>query len=159
MVKIKRGNLMKSSLMLFAVLLFLCGCSNPVKLDMRNYSTQIKFLTEQEQDVINRWNSVSGTHFVNDGYMYQALDTYIIDNYDQFVSKLEKIQPQTKEVQDLHAMYVQGAEKQLQAFKLMKDGVMKKDKDIMNSAYKIMTDGRNIERQWAAKYEEMMNSK
>ena len=38
---------------------------------------------------------------------------------------------------------------------MMKEGVLKKDKDIMNNAYKIMTDGRNIEKQWAEKYEEM----
>jgi hypothetical protein len=141
--------------MLFFLLVLFFGCSDPVKLDIRNYSTQLKYLTEQEQDVINRWNSVSGTHFVNDGFMYQALDTYIIENYEQFVTKLEKIQPQTKEVQDLHAMYVKGAEKQLEAFKMMREGVLKKDKDIMNNAYKIMTDGRNIEKQWAEKYEEM----
>ncbi len=146
---------MKSSIKLFFVLLLFFGCSDPVKTDMRNYSTQIKYVTTQEQDVINRWNSVSGTHFVNDGFMYQALDTYIIENYEQFVTKLEKIQPQTKQVQDLHAMYVKGAEKQLDAFKMMKEGVLKKDKDIMNNAYKIMTDGRNIEKQWAEKYEEM----
>jgi hypothetical protein len=146
---------MKSSIKLFFILLLFFGCSDPVKTDMRNYSTQIKYVTTQEEDAINRWNSVSGTHFVNDGYMYQALDTYIIDNYEQFVTKLEKVQPQTKEVQDLHAMYVKGAEKQLEAFKMMKEGVLKKDKDIMNNAYKIMTDGRNIEKQWAEKYEEM----
>ena len=113
---------------------------------------------DQEADVIKRWNSVSGSNFVNDGYMYQALDTYIINNYDDFVTKLEKITPQTKEVQALHSMYVQGAEKQLEAFKMMKDGLEKKDKDVMNNAYKIMTDGRNIEKQWADKYEEMAKS-
>jgi hypothetical protein len=149
---------MKSSLFLVVVLLLFCGCSNPVKMDIRNYSSQIKYLTEQEQEIINRWNSVSGANFVNDGFMYQALDTYIIENYDDFVGKLEKIQPQTKEVQDLHALYVKGAEKQLEAFKLMKDGVMKKDKDIMNNAYKIMIDGRNMEKQWATRYEEMAKS-
>ena len=146
---------MKTSIKLFIVLLLLCGCSNPVKMDIRNYSTQIKYLMEDEANVLKRWNSVSGANFVNDGYMYQALDTYIINNYDEFVTKLEKIQPQTKEVQNLHDMYVKGAEKQLEAFKLMKDGVAKKDKDIMNNAYKIMTDGRSLEMQWAAKYEEM----
>jgi hypothetical protein len=147
---------MKASIKLIAIsFLLLFGCASPVKTDIRNYSTQIKYLMEQETDVLKRWNSVSGTSFVNDGYMYQALDNYIIDNYDKFVTQLEKIQPQTKEVQQLHAMYVQGAQKQLEAFKLMKDGLEKKNKDIMNNAYKIMTDGRNIEKQWATKYEEM----
>jgi hypothetical protein len=149
---------MKISLKLFAVLLILvCGCQNPVKLDVKNYSSQIKFLMEDEAAVLKRWNSVSGANFVNDGFMYQALDTYIIDNYDQFVAKIEKIQPQTKEVQDLHALYVKGAEKQLEAFKMMKDGLLKKDKTIMNNAYKIMTDGRNMEKEWATKFEELMN--
>lgn len=150
---------MKISINSFVIiLLLLCGCSNPVKMDIRNYSTQIKYLMDDEANVLKRWNSVSGSSYVNDGYMYQALDTYIINNYDDFVTKLEKIQPQTKEVQDLHAMYVQGAEKQLEAFKLMKDGLEKKNKDVMNNAYKIMTDGRNIEKQWATKYEEMAQS-
>ena len=147
---------MKTSIKsLLMLVLLLCGCSNPVKNDIRNYSSQIRFLMEQEADVLKRWNSVSGTSFVNDGYMYQALDTYIIRNYDEFVTKLEKITPQTKEVQDLHALYVQGAEKQLEAFKQMKDGLEKKDKAVMNNAYKLMTDGRNLEKQWAGKYEEM----
>jgi hypothetical protein len=148
---------MKISIKLFAVLLvLLCGCQNPVKMDVKSYSNQIKFLMEDEAAVLKRWNSVSGANFVNDGFMYQALDTYIIDNYDQFVSKIEKIQPQTKEVQDLHALYVKGAEKQLEAFKMMKDGLAKKDKTIMNNAYKIMTDGRNMEKEWATKFEELM---
>jgi hypothetical protein len=127
-------------------------------MDVKNYSSQIRFLSQDEADILKRWNSVSGANFVNDGYMYQALDNYIVDNYDQFVTKLEKIQPLTKQVQDLHALYVKGAEKQLEAFKLMKEGVGKKDKNIMNNAYKIMTDGRDIEKQWAAKYEELVKA-
>jgi Tfp pilus assembly protein PilP len=149
---------MRTSIKLFFVLLLLCGCSNPVKMDVKNYSSQIRFLSQDEADILKRWNSVSGANFVNDGYMYQALDNYIVDNYDQFVTKLEKIQPLTKQVQDLHALYVKGAEKQLEAFKLMKEGVGKKDKNIMNNAYKIMTDGRDIEKQWAAKYEELVKA-
>jgi len=150
---------MKASLKLFFILLLFAGCSNPVKLDLKNYSSQIKYLAQDEADILKRWNSVSGVNFVNDGYMYQALDTYIIDNYDQFVAKLEKIQPQTKQVQDLHALYVQGAKQQLEAFQMMKDGLEKKNKDVMNNAFKIMTAGRDVEKQWAAKYEDLMNSK
>ena len=150
---------MKASLKLLFILLLFAGCSNPVKLDLKNYSSQIKYLAQDEADILKRWNSVSGANFVNDGYMYQALDTYIIDNYDQFVAKLEKIQPQTKQVQDLHALYVQGAKQQLEAFQMMKDGLEKKNKDIMNNAFKIMTAGRDVEKQWAAKYEDLMNSK
>jgi len=149
---------MKASLKLLFILLLFAGCSNPVKLDLKNYSSQIKYLAQDEADILKRWNSVSGANFVNDGYMYQALDTYIIDNYDQFVAKLEKIQPQTKQVQDLHALYVQGAKQQLEAFQMMKDGLEKKNKDIMNNAFKIMTAGRDVEKQWAAKYEDLMNS-
>ena len=75
---------MKYLFKLLFILLFVYGCSNPVKIDLKNYSNQIKQISAQEEDALKRWNSVSGANFVNDGYMYQALDTYIIDNYSQF---------------------------------------------------------------------------
>ena len=58
----------------------------------------------------------------------------------------------------LHALYVQAADKQLEGFKMMKDGVAKKDKQVMNNAFKLLSDGRNLEKQWAMKYEDIAKS-
>ncbi|MCL5029151.1 MAG: hypothetical protein M1480_09045 [Bacteroidetes bacterium] len=149
---------MKISLELFFILLFVYGCSDPVKIDLKNYSNQIKQISAQEEDALKRWNSVSGDNFVNDGYMYQALDTYIIDNYSQFLEKLNGIKPQTKEIQELNNIYIQAAQKQLNGFKMMRDGLEKHNKDIMNKSYQLLTEGRTEEKNWVKKYEELSKS-
>ena len=149
---------MKISLELFFILLFVYGCSDPVKIDLKNYSNQIKQISAQEEDALKRWNSVSGDNFVNDGYMYQALDTYIIDNYSQFLEKLNGIKPQTKEIQELNNIYIQAAQKQLNGFKMMRDGLEKHNKDIMKKSYQLLTEGRTEEKNWVKKYEELSKS-
>ncbi len=146
---------MKYLFKLLFILLFVYGCSNPVKIDLKNYSNQIKQISAQEEDALKRWNSVSGANFVNDGYMYQALDTYIIDNYSQFLDKLIGIKPQTKEIQELNNIYIQAAQKQLNGFKMMRDGLEKHNKDIMNKSYQLLTEGRSEEKNWVNKFEEL----
>lgn len=87
--------------------------------------------------------------------MYQALDTYIIDNYSQFLDKLIGIKPQTKEIQELNNIYIQAAQKQLNGFKMMRDGLEKHNKDIMNKSYQLLTEGRAEEKNWVNKFEEL----
>ncbi len=140
------------------ILLFIFGCSDPIKIDLQNYSSQLKRITELEDNALNRWNSVSGANFVNDGYMYQALDTYIIDTYSQFVNKLGNLTLQTKEVKELNSMYVQAAEKQLDGFEMMKDGLEKRNKDTMSKAYQLLTEGRAAEKDWAVKFDRLTKS-
>lgn len=146
---------MKYLFKLLFILLFVYGCSDSVKIDLKNYSNQIKQISAQEEDALKRWNSVSGANFVNDGYMYQALDTYIIDNYSQFLDKLIGIKPQTKEIQELNNIYIQAAQKQLNGFKMMRDGLEKHNKDIMNKSYQLLTEGRAEEKNWVNKFEEL----
>ena len=146
---------MKKNYYLFFIPLFVYGCSDPIKLDLKSYSNQIKQISAQEEDALKRWNSVSGANFVNDGYMYQALDTYIIDNYSQFLEKLSEIKPQTKEVQELNNIYVKAAQKQLSGFKTMKDGLEKHSKEIMNKSYQLLTEGRTEKKDWVNRFEEL----
>lgn len=139
--------------------MFISGCTNQVKVDLQNYSNQIKQITGLEDDALKRWNSVSGVNFVNDGYMFQALDTYIIETYSQFVDKLKEIKFQTKEIQDLNSLYVQAAQKQLDGFKMMKDGLEKNNNDVMNKSYQLLTEGRAEEKKWANKFEELSKNR
>ncbi|MHB8579637.1 MAG: putative periplasmic lipoprotein [Ignavibacteriaceae bacterium] len=147
---------MKKLSILFFTLVFITGCSGPIKNDLAEYTRVIQPLTKMEESVINRWNSVSGKSYVNDNYMYQALDDYIIDTYSQFVNGLKKIKPQTNEVKSLNEIYIQATEKQLQGYKMMKDGLEKRNKDIMNNDYKLLTDGRTEENIWANQLESLL---
>ncbi|HUX61696.1 MAG TPA: hypothetical protein VMV32_10335 [Ignavibacteriaceae bacterium] len=147
---------MKRLTILFFTLVLIAGCSDPIKTDLAEYTRAIQPLTTTEASVINRWNSVSGKSYVNDSYMYQALDDYIIDTYSQFVDGLKKIKPQTNEVKSLNDLYIQATEKQLQGYRMMKDGLEKRNKDIMNNAYKLLTDGRTEENNWANQLESLL---
>jgi len=147
---------MKNLLLLFLTLLLISGCGDPIKTDLTEYTRSIQPLTKIEESVINRWNSVSGKSYVNDNYMYQALDEFIIENYTQFVNGLKKIKPMTNEVKSLNELYVNAAEKQLKGYEMMRAGLEKRDKDTMNNAYKLLTDGRAEENSWAGKLEDLM---
>ncbi len=147
---------MKNIYALFIAALLIAGCSDPVKIDLTSYTRQIKPLTAIEENVINRWNSVSGKSFVNDSYMYQALDEYIIDNCSKVVDGLKNIKLQTNEVKSLNNIYISAAEKQLSGYQLMKTSLEKHDPKMMNDAYKLLTDGRAIENDWASKLEQML---
>ena len=136
-------------------MIFFVGCTDPVRIDIKNYTNQLKYITNLEDKALDRWNSVSGKNFVNDGYMYQALDTYIITTYGDFVDRLKSVQLHTNEVKELNNLYVQAAEKQLDGFNMMKESLEKRNKDMMNNAYKMLQDGRDAEKNWALKLDEL----
>ena len=146
---------MKQSFFILLLMIFFVGCTDPVRIDIKNYTNQLKYITNLEDKALDRWNSVSGKNFVNDGYMYQALDTYIITTYGDFVDRLKSVQLHTNEVKALNNLYVQAAEKQLDRFNMMKESLEKRNKDMMNNAYKMLQDGRDAEKNWALKLDEL----
>lgn len=146
---------MKYYLSLFLLSIILAGCTDPVRIDIKNYSGQLKFITNIEDKALDRWNSVSGKNFVNDGFMYEALDSYIITTYGDFLDKLKAIKLHTKEVQELNNLYVQAAEKQLSGFNMMKESLDNRDRDMMNNAYKTLQEGRDMEKTWASKLDSL----
>ena len=150
---------MKNSFKLFLLFLIIfSGCTDPVKIDIKNYSNQLKYITDQEDNALKRWNSVSGANFINDGYMHNALDSYIITTYGNFVDNLKALKLQTKEVQELNSIYIQAAEKQLDGFNMMKASLEKHDKDMMNNAYKLLQEGRESEKVWASKFQALSSA-
>ena len=149
---------MKKFSVLIITSLIIFSCSDPLKIDLQNYTRQLRPLAELEENAINRWNSVSGKNFVNDGYMYQALDSYIIDTYSQFVEKVKTIKTQTNELKELNDKYVKAAEKQLSAFKMMKAGLEKRNGDLMNKSYQLLKEGREDEKLCLIKIEELSRS-
>ena len=149
---------MKYSIYFFFIVILLVGCTDPVRIDIKNYSGQLKFINTLEDKALDRWNSVSGKNFINDGYMYDALDGFIITTYGDFLDKLKAIKLQTKDVQDLNNLYIHAAEKQVDGFNMMKESLDKKDKDLMNNAYKLLQQGRDEEKNWASKLEALSKS-
>lgn len=131
------------------------GCTDPVRIDIKNYNNQLKYITPIEDKALDRWNSVSGKNFVNDNYMYEALDSFIITTFGDFIDKLKAIQLHTNEVKELNNLYIQAAEKQLDGFNMMKESLEKHNRDLMNNAYKMLQDGRDAEKNWASKLDEL----
>ncbi len=146
---------MKYSIHVFLLAILFAGCTDPVRIDIKNYTNQLKYITDLEDKALDRWNSVSGKNFVNDGFMYEALDGFIITTYGDFVDKLKAIQLQTDDVKKINDLYIKAAEKQLEGFKMMKESLDMRSKEMMNSAYKKLQDGRDAEKIWASKLEEL----
>lgn len=114
-----------------------------VKEDLNNYiNSGLSNLKDLEQTALDSYTSVSGDNYTNDSAMYQEMKTVTVPKYTEFYQKLSAMKPKTKEVQDVHSLYVTGAKYQLDAFKQILTALEKQDADLINDANKKLDAGR-----------------
>ena len=63
-------------------------------------------LADLETEAMQKYESVTGDNYTDDFVLYETLSNEIIPTYRKFVEGLEEIKPKTKEVQELHGLYV-----------------------------------------------------
>ncbi|BAU28922.1 hypothetical protein DFP93_103231 [Aneurinibacillus soli] len=139
----------------FLLALFLVGCGqSEVSKDLVDYiNNKLPELAKVETDAVRDYESVSGKNFKNDEIMYNKLQDSVIPKYRDFVGKLEAIKPATKELQAVHEIYIQAANKQYSAFVQMSDALEKQDAGLLAQANDKLAEGRKGIRQWQTEIE------
>ncbi|WP_425446145.1 hypothetical protein [Dethiothermospora halolimnae] len=133
----------KYIVIIFCVILLISGCSSPVKDDLLNYfNSQLPPIMELEEKAIEEYSSIISKEDYKYETLYNSLVKTIIPNYKDFVENLEKIAVETEEVESLNEMYTKGANMQLEAFTLLKEGIKEKNKEKTNKSNELFKEGR-----------------
>lgn len=139
--------------MIIFVLLLLSGCwQDPVQEDLLDYiNNKLTPLVETEEQIINRYDSVIGENYTSDEVTYKVLTEEVIPKYRDFVEKLEEIQPQTEEVQEVHEIYLSAVNKQYNAMTQVAAAIEQLDTNLIVQANEKMAEGRSEIRTFQSK--------
>jgi len=120
-----------------------------VEQDLINYyNNELQKVGFIEKDAVEAYSSVTENNYIDDSTLHNTLINVVIPKYEIFVQKLEKISNATDEVQNLHKIYIEGANLQLDAFKTLLSGVEKQDKMLIYEANEKLRKGKDKIRKW-----------
>ncbi|WP_404446062.1 hypothetical protein LG307_20645 [Sutcliffiella horikoshii] len=152
---------MKRQLCLFALLLVMllsaCSTTDTEKDDLITYiNTELPKVAELELEAIDSYSSVSGQNYTDDWTMYEIIDTVTIPAYEEFITKLESIRPKTEVVREIHEIYIEGSNAQLQGFKKIRVALEQQDYDKVFEANEHLDHGRAKIREFQTKLDDLM---
>ncbi|MCT4661570.1 MAG: hypothetical protein N4A40_06870 [Tissierellales bacterium] len=127
-------------------MILMTGCENEVKSDFKHFlNVDLLKISEFESDAINEFNQITLQEEDTDAYyqkMYSLLSTSTLPTYETFVKELSDIKPETNDVRQLHQIYLRGAQKQLEAFKLFKQGIEEKNEYKITEANQLLAEAK-----------------
>jgi hypothetical protein len=162
LIRHTEDNLFKKNFTSFAIVLFAqlffsffisTGCAEKnIAADIVNYVNQgILDISNLEAEALKKYASVTGDKYTSDRTVYETLKNDVIPVYSKFLDMLKKISMQTDEVQQLHAIYVQGAETMYNGFVAKKQALERKDESRLIYANGVIEKGRAETERWRGK--------
>ncbi len=125
--------------------LLLMGCrQDPVQKDLLDYlNNKLAPLAETETQIANSYDSVIGENYTTDEETHRVLTEDVMPKYRDFALKLEEIQPQTQEVQEIHELYITAVNKQYNAIVQMIAALEHQDTSLVVEANERLSEGRS----------------
>lgn len=109
---------------LFLLIVMLAGCSNPVQDDLIQYSNEsMPTLFLEEDSIISTYDSVVGPNFTDDSTTYYTLIDDVIPRYTDYIRDVEAVNIETKELQEVHEIYIDGLKEQHTAFLTLAEAI------------------------------------
>ncbi|TWD95725.1 hypothetical protein FB550_11287 [Neobacillus bataviensis] len=126
-------------------ILLLSGCfSDPVQDDLLNYvNKEMKQAGKLEAAAVSAYEGVSGANYQDDQTMYDALTKEVIPNYNKFIKELDSVNIETDELQEIHEIYIEGADIQYKAFVTIKQALEEQDPALVQEANDMLADARD----------------
>jgi hypothetical protein len=123
--------------------------SDAVGPDLVQYTNQgILSIAVLEKEALADYAAVIGPNYISDEKVLKSLKDSVIPKYKDFLSMLGQVKTQTEEVARLHRLYVNGAEKMFEGFRLKLMGLERNDARTIQSANQIIENGRLETEQW-----------
>jgi len=134
-------------------ILLLSGCfSDPVQDDLLNYvNKEMKQAGKLEAAAVSAYEGVSGANYKDDQTMYDALTKEVIPNYNEFIKELDSVKIETDELQEIHEIYIEGADIQYKAFVIIKQALEEQDPALVQEANDMLADAREHIRNYKSK--------
>jgi hypothetical protein len=120
--------------------LLISGCAvGAIETDLVNYINQeISGITEVEQAALKRYAAVSGPNYLSDEILYNALKDEVVPTYERFVRALQRIEPQTEPVRQMHAKYINASVYRLRGFSTIMNGIHSQDLRLIQAANRML---------------------
>ena len=120
-----------------------CGKSKQQK-DIINYiNIELPKVSSLEENSINEYNKVTGQNFAGDSKLYSVLKSKVIPDYTEFISKLKDIKISTSELAQIHQIYIDASNLQLEAFNLILKAIDNQDSSYITEANKKLDEARS----------------
>lgn len=137
---------------LIIMLTLLSGCFIVDKGELYNYiNDDIAVIINIEDEVISQYEtSKTSIDF------YDKLDNEIIPKYSDFLNQLIDINTNSNVINEAHRLYINGAEKQLNAFKLLKEGLRSNDNNAVDKANTLLKESTILMKSYKIKIAELI---
>ncbi|WP_409294299.1 hypothetical protein V1498_13870 [Peribacillus sp. SCS-26] len=131
-------------MLLLALPLALAGCgSDPVQDEILKYvNEEMPKLADKEEKVIKDYESITGQNYTDDQTMYDKLQGTIIPKYNEFISDLEGVEVDSKDLSNIHEGYIEAVNIQGEAFVKMTEAIEKQDSGLIAEANSMLADAR-----------------
>lgn len=122
-------------ILLILIIFISTGCTNSVKSELFDYvNVLLPSVSDLEDNALSKYENMIKDANSSSEEMHNILETEVIPLYKEFIDKLEKIDLKTEEVRKIHSIYIEGAQKQLNAFTLISEGLKNKDNSAIDEA-------------------------
>lgn len=134
---------MKRLLLCLGLAGFLAGCSDPVQQEIFHYvNEEVNPISNLEEEAVDYLSSVTGSNYVDDETFYYTMSEEVLPRYDQFVHRLEGIELESEELNEIHALFVEGARLQRESMLLSLQGVEQGDEAVVDEANRLLAEGK-----------------
>ncbi|MWV44934.1 hypothetical protein GRF59_15030 [Paenibacillus sp. HJL G12] len=144
-----------STMLLFNVLM---GCSktDPVTEELLSYiNEQMVPLFTEEQELVNTYESVTGANFTDDETTYNVLVDKVIPGYNEFTGKVESVKIESKELREVHNIYIDGLNRQNSALTTIAYALEEQDIKTITEANEKLSEARKMMREYQDKVKEL----
>ena len=111
-----------SASILTALFLFVgCGANaeDQIRNDAAKYADSLRSLANLEAEAGATFKSVIGGNFTDDETLRATLMDQVIPKYQEFLDRLEDINPDTEEIAEIHETFIKGASDHIAGFILI----------------------------------------
>lgn len=110
-----------------------------VKADLEKYINKLAALGADEEKAVQAYTKVTGSNYQSDEILYNALNDTVIPTYEKFVDALNSYTSATDVVHQINQKYIDGANKQYQAFLEIRTAVQQQDKSMVDDANNLLS--------------------
>ncbi|WP_026893707.1 hypothetical protein [Clostridiisalibacter paucivorans] len=132
-----------SFIFLIILLIFNLGCTESLKEQLLDYvNIALPPAITLENEALEKYSIAFKEYSDDTNKLYLSLEKNIIPKYEEFVGALNEIETKSPEITNIHQLYIKGANKQLEALIILKNGYKEKDNKKILAADKLLEESR-----------------
>lgn len=134
----------------------LLGCTNSVAEELKSYMVELEYFAALEEEVLLEYESVTGHQYVNDLITYQHLKDVVIPLYHDFIGEIESIVIKSKEIREVHEIYIDGSNKQLNAIISLLGAIEAQDYTLVAKGNDMLAEARTVMRTFQMELQDLL---